>query len=38
MRRLAVYLTLITLLAISIATGYVASDWPHWSQRLIGSH
>ena len=30
MRTLAVYLTLLLLLALSIGAGFIASDWPHW--------
>jgi hypothetical protein len=33
MRILAVYLTLLILLAVSAAAGFVASDWPHWCGR-----
>jgi hypothetical protein len=34
MRRLAVYLTMIALLAVSLGAGYVASDWPNCCRRL----
>jgi hypothetical protein len=34
MRTLAVYLTLLGLLAISLAAGYVAADWPQWCTRV----
>jgi hypothetical protein len=30
MRAVVVYLTLLLLLALSIAAGYIASDWPRW--------
>jgi len=33
-RRLTIYFTLIMLLAVSISTGYIASDWPHWCERF----
>jgi hypothetical protein len=34
MRRLAVYLTLVVLLAVSLAAGYIASEWPRYCHRL----
>jgi hypothetical protein len=34
MRSLAVYLTVLILLAVSVAAGCVASDWPNWCHRL----
>jgi protein-S-isoprenylcysteine O-methyltransferase Ste14 len=34
MRSLAVYLTLLVLLAVSIAAGFIASDWPRWCRWL----
>jgi protein-S-isoprenylcysteine O-methyltransferase Ste14 len=34
MRSLAVYLTLLVLLAVSIAVGFIASDWPRWCRWL----
>jgi hypothetical protein len=30
MRSLAVYLTLLVLITVSIGIGFIASDWPHW--------
>lgn len=33
MKRFAVFLTLILLLAVSIAAGWIAADWPRWCQR-----
>jgi hypothetical protein len=30
MRSLAVYLTLLVLLTVSIGVGFIASDWPRW--------
>jgi len=34
MRRAAVYLTLIALLAVSGTIGWIAADWPQWCMRL----
>jgi len=34
MRRLPVFLTLIALLAVSLAVAWVAADWPRWCQML----
>jgi hypothetical protein len=34
MRRLAVYVTLLVVLAISLAIGWVLSDAPHLCQRI----
>ena len=34
MRRPAVFLSLIALLAVSLAVAWVAADWPHWCQML----
>ncbi|MGH8253412.1 MAG: hypothetical protein ACRES2_05175 [Steroidobacteraceae bacterium] len=34
MRRLAVYLSLIALLAVSLAVAWVAADWPHCCRML----
>jgi hypothetical protein len=34
MRRLSVFLTLVALLAFSLAVGWIASDWPHWCRSL----
>jgi len=34
MRRAAVYLTLIALLAVSGTIGWIAADWPQWCTRL----
>jgi hypothetical protein len=34
MRAVAVYLTLLLLLALSFGAGLAASDWPHWCSRL----
>ena len=34
MRRVAVYLTLIALLAVALAVAWVATDWPHWCRLL----
>jgi hypothetical protein len=36
MRRLSVYLTLIVLLAVALAAGYIASDWPHFCRSVGG--
>jgi len=33
MRAVAVYLTLLILLAISFGAGYIAADWPRWCSR-----
>jgi hypothetical protein len=33
MRLIAVYLTLLLLLLISVAAGLIASDWPRWCSR-----
>jgi len=33
MKRFAVYLTLMLLLAVSIAAGWVAADWPRWCRQ-----
>jgi hypothetical protein len=30
MRSMAVYLTLLVLLIVSIGAGFIASDWPRW--------
>jgi hypothetical protein len=30
MRTLIVYLAVLTVLAVSIAIGFIASDWPRW--------
>jgi hypothetical protein len=34
MRSLAVYLTLLVLLTVSIVIGFIASDWPDWCRRF----
>ena len=34
MRRLAVYLSVIGLIAVALAVGWIASDWPHWCRML----
>jgi hypothetical protein len=34
MRRFAVYLTLLLVLALSFAIGWVLADAPHWCQRV----
>ncbi len=34
MRRLAVYLSVIALVAVALAVGWIASDWPHWCRAL----
>jgi hypothetical protein len=34
MRRLVVFLTLIALLIVSLAVGWIATDWPHWCRML----
>jgi hypothetical protein len=34
MRRLAVVVSLILLLALSLGAGWIAADWPHWCQTL----
>ena len=34
MRRVAVYLSVIGLLAVALAVGWIASDWPHWCRML----
>jgi hypothetical protein len=34
MRRLAVYLSVIGLVAVAVAVGWIASDWPHWCRVL----
>ena len=34
MRTLAVYLTLLALLLVSLATGFLAADWPTWCGRV----
>ena len=36
MRRVAVFLTLIALLAVALAVAWVATDWPHWCRLLHG--
>jgi hypothetical protein len=36
MRVVAVYLIVLVLLAISIAAGYIAADWPHWCRMMHG--
>ena len=33
MRTLAVYLTLLALLLVSLAAGFFAADWPQWCRR-----
>jgi hypothetical protein len=33
MRTVAVYLTLLLLLLVSIGAGIIASDWPQWCAR-----
>lgn len=33
MRAVAVYLTLLLLLALSLGAGIIASDWPYWCAR-----
>jgi len=33
MRSLAIYLTLLLLLALSVGAGIIASDWPTWCRR-----
>jgi hypothetical protein len=34
MRRIAVFLTLAVLLAVSLSAGYLASEWPDYCRRL----
>ena len=34
MHRLTVYLTVIGLVVVALAVGWVASDWPHWCRML----
>jgi hypothetical protein len=34
MRRLVVFLAVIGLLIISLAVGWIATDWPHWCRML----
>ena len=34
MRRLAVAVSLILLLALSLGAGWIAADWPHWCHTL----
>jgi len=34
MRPLAVYLTLLALLLVSVGAGFLASDWPQWCSRV----
>jgi len=34
MRRLMVFLTLIALLVVSLAVGWIAIDWPQWCRML----
>ena len=34
MRSMAVYLTLLVLLIVSIGAGFIASDWPRWCRML----
>jgi hypothetical protein len=34
MRRAAVYLSVIALLAVSLGIAWVAADWPHWCRLL----
>jgi hypothetical protein len=34
MRALAVYLTLLLLVLVSLGAGYLASDWPSWCRRV----
>jgi hypothetical protein len=34
MRRVAVYLTLITLLIVALGAAWLATDWPHWCRVL----
>jgi hypothetical protein len=34
MRRIGVYAALIAVVAVSVAAGVIASDWPHWCARL----
>ena len=33
MRTVAVYLTLLLLVLVSLGAGFVASDWPRWCSR-----
>jgi len=34
MRRFVVFLTLVLLLALSVATGWLAAYWPQWCRVL----
>jgi hypothetical protein len=34
MRRSVVFLALIALLIVSLAVGWIATDWPHWCRML----
>ena len=34
MRRLVVFLTLIALLGVSLAVGWIAIHWPEWCRML----
>jgi hypothetical protein len=34
MSRLAVLLIVAALVAVSLAVGWIASDWPHWCRYL----
>jgi hypothetical protein len=34
MRRFRVYAAVVAVVVVSIATGVIASDWPHWCARL----
>jgi hypothetical protein len=33
-RPVILYLVMLTLIAISLGAGYIASDWPHWCSAL----
>jgi hypothetical protein len=33
-RRLKVYIAVVVVLAVSLAIGWVAADWPQWCGRL----
>jgi len=34
MRRLAVVVSVVLLLALSLSAGWIAADWPHWCRML----
>jgi hypothetical protein len=40
MRRFAAYLSMIVVLAFSLAVGWIAADWPSWCRHLqwCGEH